>query len=169
MYRCKYSANTYYKINFEAQNGKVLINSEDTVFKAGKKITITAIPDVGYKFVGWQGDATCNYPELTITMDSDKNFIALFSPLTTLQLIEDEKILVYPTYINDYVFVSIINKCQLQKSIELFDMSGKLLDYYLLKPGQENTIINTCAYIPGLMVIRIRLGSTFYNKMLVKV
>ena len=56
MYRCAYFPNTCYKLNIEAENGSVTRSIDDSTYIAGSKITLTAVPEDGYKFLKWEGD-----------------------------------------------------------------------------------------------------------------
>jgi hypothetical protein len=49
---------------------------------ANKIIQITAIPQYGYKFVGWSGDSVDLIEAISVTMTCDKEFTANFVPLT---------------------------------------------------------------------------------------
>jgi len=51
-------------------------------YDGGAKATITALPNSGYEFSGWSGDASAIYRTISIAMDSDKSITANFS-LTT--------------------------------------------------------------------------------------
>jgi uncharacterized repeat protein (TIGR02543 family)/uncharacterized delta-60 repeat protein len=44
----------------------------------GTEVTITALPDSGYEFNGWSGDASGTTNPITITMDADKTITANF-------------------------------------------------------------------------------------------
>ena len=62
-----------------ASNSKNQNNSNDFYFDHGETTTITAVPDTGYQFDGWSGDATGTTNPLSITMDTDKTVTATFS------------------------------------------------------------------------------------------
>ncbi|MCM8797016.1 MAG: InlB B-repeat-containing protein [Candidatus Omnitrophica bacterium] len=47
-------------------------NSGRTYYPAGQSLVLTAIPDEGYEFAGWSGDASGTANPLTIVMNSDK-------------------------------------------------------------------------------------------------
>ena len=47
-------------------------------YDSGADVTITAIPDSGYRFQEWNGDASGTDNPITITMDSDKNVTSIF-------------------------------------------------------------------------------------------
>ncbi|MFX0205849.1 MAG: leucine-rich repeat domain-containing protein [Candidatus Hodarchaeota archaeon] len=46
-------------------------------------VSVKAIPDSGYKFSGWSGDASGTTNPITITMDSDKSITANFNRIST--------------------------------------------------------------------------------------
>ena len=48
-------------------------------YDGGAKATITALPNSGYEFSGWSGDASAIYRMISIAMDSDKSITANFS------------------------------------------------------------------------------------------
>ncbi len=48
-------------------------------YPIGTTVTITAVPSSGFQFTGWLGDSDCADGKLT--MDSDKECIAVFSPI----------------------------------------------------------------------------------------
>ena len=50
-------------------------------YNNGTEVTITAIPDSGYEFSGWSGDATGTTNPIMITMDSEKSIKANFSTI----------------------------------------------------------------------------------------
>lgn len=56
-------------------NGTVTGTNE---YESGSTATITAVPDSGYIFTGWTGDASGTDNPLTITIDSDKTIGATF-------------------------------------------------------------------------------------------
>ena len=57
-----------------------VINNSGT-FADGTVVSLTAVPDSGYQFDGWSGDATGTTNPLSITMDADKTVTAIFSQI----------------------------------------------------------------------------------------
>ncbi len=51
-------------------------------YDSGTQVTLTATPSAGYQFSLWSGDVSGNSPTVTITMDSNKSFIAHFADIT---------------------------------------------------------------------------------------
>jgi uncharacterized repeat protein (TIGR02543 family) len=54
-------------------------------YKLDARVTLTASAVNGYTFDCWSGNAAGNSPTVTIKMDSDKNLIANFEPITTVK------------------------------------------------------------------------------------
>lgn len=52
-------------------------------YKQGESVTVTAIPDNGYRFVSWQenGIAISNIPDFSFTADADRTLTAVFEPV----------------------------------------------------------------------------------------
>ena len=169
MYRCAYFPNTYFTLNTSAENGTIIRSVDDSVYKAGTKITLTAVPEDGYEFLQWDGDVSGTNTEITVTMDTTKTIIARFSKITSVQRNNHEKISVFPTCIHDFVTVLIPDQPQAPKCIDLFNSSGKLLNSYKLEPEQNNLIINTYALFPGIFILRITYDLVLNNKILIKV
>ena len=65
-----------YTITVSASEGGLVSTSGGT-YEKGTEITITATPNEGYRFVGWEGT---NFSDqtLTITIDSNQTYLALF-------------------------------------------------------------------------------------------
>ena len=59
-------------------SGSVLKTPDETDYAAGTVVTLTALPVVGYHFMGWFGDVTGIANPATITMDGAKTVTASF-------------------------------------------------------------------------------------------
>lgn len=71
----EFAINTY-NINISAENGTI-DGAESGSYDYGTELTLTAIPDDGYKFVQWNDTYNNNNPR-TLTVTSDRNISALF-------------------------------------------------------------------------------------------
>jgi uncharacterized repeat protein (TIGR02543 family) len=60
-------------------------NSEpgNHTYDYGTQVSVTALPDSGYKFSGWEGDASGSTNPINITMDADKTITATFSTISS--------------------------------------------------------------------------------------
>ncbi|MEM7345170.1 MAG: hypothetical protein AAF485_13070, partial [Chloroflexota bacterium] len=50
------------------------------MFEVGIDVTLTAVPDVGMKFVGWSGDEVSTANPLVVTLAADEQLTAMFEP-----------------------------------------------------------------------------------------
>jgi uncharacterized repeat protein (TIGR02543 family) len=64
-----------------AANSKSKAIATDFYFNHGETTSMTAVPDAGYQFDGWSGDASGTNNPLSLTMDANKTVTALFSPI----------------------------------------------------------------------------------------
>lgn len=67
-----------FSLNVVANNGSVLKNPDMTTYTSGASVVLTAVPNSGYKFTGWSGDALGSVNPLTVIMNSNKNITANF-------------------------------------------------------------------------------------------
>ncbi|KAA9338818.1 metallophosphoesterase [Adhaeribacter soli] len=59
-------------------SGVVTKSPNQAAYASGTKVLLTASPDPGAQFTGWQGDASGTTNPLTVTMDGHKNISATF-------------------------------------------------------------------------------------------
>jgi hypothetical protein len=59
-------------------NGTVTKSPDASTYDSGATVTLTALPNSGYKFAGWSGDAGGSSLTLTVKMDKDKSITAAF-------------------------------------------------------------------------------------------
>ena len=71
-------------------NGIVTMDPPGGVYDPGTTVTLTAIPDEGWKFTGWEGAAAFppDNPVATVTMDADKTVKAFFETTVTKYTVE---------------------------------------------------------------------------------
>jgi uncharacterized repeat protein (TIGR02543 family) len=73
-----------YKLTLsESEHGTVTVAPDWPTYPAGTAITLHATPNAGFVFIGWSGDNNeeGNPPTINLTMDGDKNVIAMFRPV----------------------------------------------------------------------------------------
>jgi len=82
-------------------------------YDEGTQVTVTAIPDPGWEFEYWSGDASGSKNPITITMSSDKNITAHFkelpSPVTVRVIPQKDPIAVGETTTIDVLIESVSN------------------------------------------------------------
>ncbi len=65
-------------------NGSVTLSPTGGVYNAGTVVTVTATPDSGWQFDGWDGSVNTSSNPVTVTMDSNKSIVASFSHIQYL-------------------------------------------------------------------------------------
>ena len=83
-------AATQYTLTVSAADGGT-VSTEGGTYDQGAEVTITATPDEGYRFTGWEGNDSTN-ESLTITLNADQTLQALFEliPIYTLTVTTSE-------------------------------------------------------------------------------
>ena len=61
-------------------SGSVTISPDQPSYEVGDVVTLTAVPNTGNDFVGWQGDISGTTNPVNVTMTEDQTITALFSP-----------------------------------------------------------------------------------------
>ena len=76
-----------YTLTTSATNGTVTKSPNSASYNANRVVTLTAVPNAGYVFTGWSGDATGTTNPLSVTMLGNKNITANFQTGGTLTTI----------------------------------------------------------------------------------
>jgi uncharacterized repeat protein (TIGR02543 family) len=63
--------------------GSVTRNPNQATYAAGTVVTLTAVPQTGYRFTGWSGGATGTTNPVTVTMNANATVTASFAPVST--------------------------------------------------------------------------------------
>ena len=113
---------TYGNVAFEAQSCEVA--------------TITATPNEGYEFTGWNDGNTEN--PRTVTITSDTAFMAIFtaSGSSSLQDVDTKEFSLYPNPAKGFVVLE-FETLQGNTPLQIFDMNGRTLRSFDLKAGRE--------------------------------
>lgn len=88
-----------------SSNGSVTKSPDKTTYTSGEQLTLTAIPNSGYTFAGWSGDASGSTNPLSITVNQNLSITASFSPIQNSDLISNLTI----SNGKPYVWVDMIN------------------------------------------------------------
>ena len=70
-----------YTLATTATNGSISLSDPGGTYYEGTRVTLTAIPDSGYRFTGWSGDLSGSENPVIIAMDGDKNITAGFEEI----------------------------------------------------------------------------------------
>jgi hypothetical protein len=70
-----------YAILIETENGRVDRVPEQASYAPGTMVQLTAVPDPGFEFSHWAGDASGSANPLSITLDADKTVSAVFQAI----------------------------------------------------------------------------------------
>jgi len=70
-----------FTLTVNAVNGSVVKTPNQATYTNGSTVVLTSTPAAGYAFSSWSGDATGSVSPLTVTMNSNKNITANFTPL----------------------------------------------------------------------------------------
>ena len=71
-----------YTLTVLATYGTVEKTPDQMQYESGTEVGLKAIPNTGYIFINWSGDADGTSDETMVTMDEDKNVSAIFKLLT---------------------------------------------------------------------------------------
>lgn len=79
----------FYTLSMSALNGSVSFSPAglgDNVFQENANLSVTAIPEAGYRFSEWSGDLAGADNPATLTMNADKNITAIFEKIPVYTL-----------------------------------------------------------------------------------
>ena len=68
-----------YTLTAAGANGSVTKSPSQSTYDYGASVELTPVPDTGYHFVNWEGDASGTANPLTVTMDGNKSITAIFA------------------------------------------------------------------------------------------
>ena len=147
-----------YTVNIIAENGTVEQTPFLTEYIEDSLVILNAIPNSGYKFESWGGDASGITNPLSITMDSNKDIIANFILETGLyESIFSRECKVYPNPANERIHVLNV---PIGASISLLSMEGKLMK--ILKAQERIPSIDVIDIEPGIYLLAVKTNSGKY-------
>ena len=81
---------------FSSGGGSVTLNPPGGDYLSSATVTATAVPDSGWSFLYWTGDASGSNPSADISMESDKTVRAVFGTTLSTTVAGNGQILLYP-------------------------------------------------------------------------
>jgi hypothetical protein len=69
-----------FSVSITAENGSVTRTPSASAYDCDSTVSLTAVPDLGYKFDHWDGDITGSHAETSLTISDDMAITAVFVP-----------------------------------------------------------------------------------------
>ena len=88
-----------FTLNTSAANGSITLNPPGGTYDAGTEVTVTAVPDSGYRFNEWSGDLAGSSNPTSIVMNANQSVTALFKqivPTLTCRIVDSNVVLSWP-------------------------------------------------------------------------
>jgi hypothetical protein len=121
-------------------------------FDLNTQTNITAIPNVGYRFVQWNDGNTES--TRTITVTQDLTYTAIFEINTGIENINATAVSVYPNPATDYLTITLSGNVY-QATFTLYDMQGRMLIKEEVK-NEDMISVNNLA--SGIYVYSVNVG-----------
>ena len=144
-------------LSITAMNGTVTVSPDPVngTYDQGTIVTLTAVPDSGYLFDSWSGDATGTTTQVTVTMDADKNITATFS--ATLGINQEKFKIPFKLYPNPVTDVLHIESQEVVNKVKIYDALGKVVLYK--NSLSENTMnVSNLSHGIYFMIIETETG-----------
>ena len=107
--------------------GSILITPSDTLFNYGQEVILTAIPDTGWKFVGWWGDFMGDTNPYYLTVEGNVSAVASFEK--DYSAIGEEKVnsglSVFPNPFLESTFFNYNLSKEEQVFLAIYDLKGE--------------------------------------------
>jgi hypothetical protein len=120
------------------------------LYEENERINISAIPNVGYRFVQWDDDNTQNVRTITVTRDI--TYKATFDVETGIIDGRSSTISIYPNPATDNVHITLPENTH-QAIFTLYDMQGKILIRREVNNREEISVSNLAS---GIYIYNVR-------------
>ncbi|MFW6219099.1 MAG: InlB B-repeat-containing protein, partial [Bacteroidota bacterium] len=163
-----------FNITVSSQNGTVELSPSGGKYLEGTEVTLTAVPDEGYEFDGWDGNSTSSDSSITITMDGDKSLTANFSTVNSIHHYTiQEKIELFPNPIKSGQALNIVLEGfenEIEATISIMDISGRIAYSTIVQTGhalsqQYRMDINNLS--GGMYMVVVRGNNKVINQRLI--
>ncbi|MEA2061675.1 MAG: DUF1566 domain-containing protein [Thermodesulfobacteriota bacterium] len=78
-----------YSLTVNSSNGTVTTDPDKSSYTYNEEVTLIAVPDDGYVFTEWSGDASGSSPSISLIMTADKTVTAFFGERYVVDYIEE--------------------------------------------------------------------------------
>ena len=125
-----------------------------------KTITMKAIAKPGYKFINWLGASTSTNPEITISLNSNTQLIAIFDVYSSNEDLESSgsqsQINIFPVPASDHLMVTLSNHERRKSTLYIYNTSGQCLLTKEVAEDIDITIdVNTTSLKNGMYILKI--------------
>ena len=118
----------------------------------GNTAVLTATPNEGYVFTGWNDGNTEN--PRTVTVTSDTAFMAIFSPASSLQEVNAREFALYPNPAKSFVTLE-FEALKENTLLQILDLNGRKVRTFDLKAGIETLRIDLGDLPKGVYTIMV--------------
>ncbi len=125
-----YRRKPVFTLTVNAGHGTIEVEPSGNEFSGGTPVSITAVPDEGYKFVNWSGDAEGNENPLSLTINSNSTITALFTKITSVesQKMDEKRPFIFPNPAkNGFLKIHFPAKMSYPVSVSLSALSGQVI------------------------------------------
>lgn len=169
---------SYFTINDVIIGGGTISYSPESIsndYNPNTIVTLTAYPTNGYKFYKWSGDISSSDSIIQLNMDSDKNIIATFTEIVSvdnLNEIPSEFVLKqnYPNPFNPNTVIEYSIPSESKVTLNIFNVQGELVEtlfdnyqhagFYKVKWSPNNLS-------SGLYILRMKAGAFISSRKLI--
>jgi hypothetical protein len=168
-----YKEKPLYTITIVAENGTVTMDPPGGAYNEGTQVTLTAVPDEGYEFASWSGDASGVTSPKVINVKNDRTIHANFQLSTS---VNDEEFIgtgiqVYPNpFDGEELHIKLNNTWDKSVFVSILDMHGRLIDKTESHVNNKNIVWQTSAWNSlkkGVYFIRVSDKNKVSNVMLI--
>ncbi|MEQ8240876.1 MAG: InlB B-repeat-containing protein, partial [Cyclobacteriaceae bacterium] len=155
-----------YSIDITSENGTILLDpeSDQSEFPIDSEVTLTAIPDEGYDFVEWSGDASGSENPLTIMIDKNMSIVAEFMESEVLSALDDTYgVKIYPNPSDDHIFIEGAPKGTI---ITLFSIDGSKVETIEIDAKKFQMDITHLERGQYILVIKETEKKAYYKKII---
>ena len=135
--------------------GSIRLSREGDIYNDGTVLTITAVPDSGYQFVGWGGDLSGSTNPVTLIMKADYSITANFTenPTGLNVLNNTNNIYLYPNPFTSTLNIKVNCPDEIE-GVQILDIMGKQVEA-IAHSNISNLMSMGISLKPGIYLINV--------------
>ncbi len=134
----------------------------------GDIVSVTATPDSEWHFIDWSGASTSTEPTIEIAMLAETTLTANFGEGNSVKAFNSNDISVYPNPTNGLLYLSVGDDIVGASSLEVFDITGKVVYRNNNLNGQRNVNIDLSSAPSGLYFGMLKSDSYVHSFKILK-